>query len=307
MPEPFAARLFAVVLAATLWAAGAPADETPETILIRRTLGNEHAGRRRADPELALSAYHETFAAFDGHGNGDPRAWTVLMESREALAQRLQQQVATYRYEAERTLPFVHVRAGLAVVTSLDSGQVVQRQTGAAGDVRVRRLWMLRKIEEKWLVTGVVEDLGDTVLPVDSLPATAEEIDRVLARERQAWADDDPGGVSGLFSEHSTGCDGYQTFKPETWKIVFSGAAELATWVDRRMEFTDYQIERQVVHSTVGEQGQVGLAVTREAVATRHLRGDAVHTAQRYVLWTLGREGGEWKVTNVCYNVGLPQ
>jgi hypothetical protein len=166
---------------------------------------------------------------------------------------------------------------------------------------------MLRKVEEDWLVTGLVEDLGDTLLPLGGSASADDDIARFLAGERQAWISDDPDGVSGRFSEHFIGCDGYGTFKPETWKIVFCGAAEFASWAERRLKSVDYQIDRQVVHSSVGPRGQVGLAVTREAVTARHAQGDAVHTADRYVLWTLERTGGQWQVTNICYDVGLPR
>ena len=64
----------------------AEAGETPETILIRQMLSNDISGYRRGNAELALGGYGEHFVSYLGHQNGDPRAWTIRHESRDALA-----------------------------------------------------------------------------------------------------------------------------------------------------------------------------------------------------------------------------
>jgi len=290
---------------ALLLIAGICSAETPETILIRSTLGNDLSGHRRADADLVLSAYHETFAGFQGSRNADPRAWSVLYEDLDALTSDLDKKLTTYRYETERTLPFIHVRGKKAMVTSIDSGQVVERSTGKAQTIKTRRFWTLRKVEEEWLITGLIEDLGDSAQTVPAANTSADEIAKLLQREKQEWEDGNAGAIAGFFDEEFIGYDGYGTIKPETWKIVFGGAEELEQWLDKRLQDTSYKIDRQVVFTSIDAGNNVALALTNEKLTTTHKKGDVAHTIDRFVMWTLSRRTGDWKITNMCYNIGL--
>ena len=78
--------MYLILLAVFALAPLAEAGETPETILIRQMLSNDISGYRRGNAELALGGYGEHFVSYLGHQNGDPRAWTVRHESRDALA-----------------------------------------------------------------------------------------------------------------------------------------------------------------------------------------------------------------------------
>lgn len=291
--------------AALLLIAAICSGETPETILIRSTLGNDLSGHRRADADLVLSAYHEDFAGYQGNGNADPRAWSVLYADLDGFTDALNKKLSAYRYETERTLPFIYVRAKKAMVTSIDSGKVVDRGTGEARAIKTRRFWTLRKVEEEWLITGLVEELGNAAQTVPEADGSADEIVELLQREKQGWEDGNAGSISGLFDEEFIGYDGYGTVKPETWKIIFSGSEELEKWLDKRLQRTSYKVDRRVIFTSVDASRRQALALTSEKLTTTHEKGDVAHSTDRYVLWTLSRRTGDWKITNMCYNIGI--
>jgi hypothetical protein len=287
--------------------AAAGADETPETILIRRTLANELSGHRRGDADLVLSAYEEGFAGLQGHDNADPRVWTVQYEGLQEYAEALRQDVAQYRYETDRAIAFIHVRADQAMVTSQDSGQVVDRASGATRSVDVRRFWILRKTEEVWRVALLVDALGDTLVPSGNPAGPDPRLVELLGAEAAAWNAAKPGRVAGHYDERFIGCSGNDSFKPESWAIIFSGAVELEAFLKSRLKATTYQIDRQVVSTAVGDGGNEAIAVTHERVRTSHAAGDVVHSLERDVLWTVSRRSGTWKVTTVCYGIALAE
>lgn len=297
----------AICLLFALWvlppfAAPSRAGETPETLLIRQALANDIAGYRRADVELALKAYHPHFVAYQGHANADPRAWTVRHENRDAFASQLAADLSTQRYEVVRSVPFIAVRTTHAIATSLDSGRVVDRQTSEATPVAVHRFWTFLKEEDDWLATAMVAGLGDTLLPAAGAPANGE-IAELLQREGQAWAAGS--GILGFFDANFTGYDALGTFKPASYKIAFSGSEELEKWLDKRLPYVQYDLDRKVLHTAIGPAGDEALAVTHEKVAVEHVKGPAKHAKERYVFWTLSRRSGSWKITNMLFDVGL--
>ena len=279
------------------------AGETPETLLIRQVLSNDISGYRRGDTELALSGYGEHFVSYLGHQNGDPRSWTVGQESRDALAEQMAIDIQTSRYEVMRTVPHILVRSNHAIATSIDSGQVVNRQNGAVTPIYTQRLWTFLKTEDDWYATAMIEGLGDTLLP--ATPGSDGTIIETLQSEEQAWEEGRTSDIMSLFDEHFTGYDGRSHFKPTTWRIVFSGAKEMEKWLDKRLPYVQYDLDRQVLHSAIGANGSEALAVTREIVAITHAKGPAKHRKERYVLWTLSRRSGSWKITNMLYDLGI--
>lgn len=298
-------RCSLALLAIAPYSTAVQAGETPETILIRHALSNDVSGYRRADAELILEVYDERFVAYQGHANGDPRGWTVLHENRDALAEQLSEDLDARRYSIERTIPFIAVRKTHAIATSIDSGQVVDRQSGVATPIKIQRLWILLKTEDDWLVTAMVADLGDTLLPVAGSNSDKGDIADVLDREAQAWIDGSASGILGLFDEHFTGYDARDTFKPATWKIAFSGTEEMEKWLERRLPYVQYDLDRTLLHAAVGPSGDEALAVTHEKVAITHIKGPAKHQTERYVLWTMSRRSGSWKITNMLYDLKL--
>ena len=252
--------LLFVLLALPPFAAPSRAGETPETLLIRQALANDISGYRRADTELALKAYHPHFVAYQGHANGDPRAWTVLHENRDAFASQLTADLSTQRYEVTRTVPFIAVRATHAIATSVDSGRVVDRQTSEAAPLVIHRFWTFLKEEDDWLATGMVADVGDTLLPAAGAAANGE-IAELLQRESQAW--EAGSGILGFFDANFTGYDALGAFKPASYKIAFSGSEELEKWLDKRLPYVQYDLDRKVLHTAVGSGRRRSLGLSR--------------------------------------------
>ena len=278
------------------------AAETPETILIRQTLNADLAGHRRGDLDLVLSAYDENVATYDARNSKDPRAWHIRHEGRSALANSVEQDLQAHRYETERTVPSIQVRGNVATATTIDSGQVVNRQSGASERYYEERLWTLLKREDRWLVTGFVASLGQDKSPAQSV--VNDEISAVLAREEEAREAGDRDGLLALFTEHFSGYDGKESLEPTAWKIIFSGSEEFEKHLLRRLSHVTYQVEREVLSAHIGPDQREALAITHDTVKTRHARGETEHRLERYVMWTLSKRDGDWKITNMLYNLG---
>ncbi len=285
------------------WAAAAHGDETPETILIRQTLANELSGHRRADVELVASAYEQTFTGLDAHGNADPRAWTVVHEGLARYEEALRQDLAQHRHETARAIGSIHVRGDQALVTSRDSGQVVDRATSLARPLDRRCLWVMRKTEEAWRVALRVDALGDTVLPPPASAAPEPALAQLLGDELSGWNLGKPAQIARHYGERFVGCTAGASFRPENWIVIFSGAEEFRAFLDRRLDNTSYQIERVILSTSVSAQGSDAVVVARERVTTTHAAGDVVHRQDRHVLWILSRRTGAWKADFVCFGV----
>ena len=76
-------------------------------------------------------------------------------------------------------------------------------------------------------------------------------------------------------------------------------------WLDKRLERTSYKVDRRVVFTSVDANQREALALTSEKLTTTYEKGDAAPSIDRYVLWTLSRRTGDWKITNMCYNIGI--
>ena len=292
-------------LSVTLLLAGSTvgeAAETPETILIRQTLSADLSGHRRGDAELVLSAYDEDFAAYSGNESTDPRAWQIRFETRLSFATSLERDLQANRYDTERTVPNIHVRGNVATATTIDSGQVIDRQSGDGRPLYEKRLWTLLKREDRWLVTSFVAELGDQSSTVES--ATNSEVQALLDREETARENGDQGDLLSLYAKYFSGYDGLDSLDPASWKIIFSGTQEFEKYLAKRSPHVTYQIDRQLLSTQIGPEGLEALAIGREAVTVTHKRGDAEHSLQRDVMWTLSKRDGDWKITNMLYNLG---
>ena len=295
--------LLFVLLALPPFAAPSRAGETPETLLIRQALANDISGYRRADAELALKAYHPHFVAYQGHANGDPRAWTVLHENRDAFASQLAADLSTQRYEVTRTVPFIAVRTTHAIATSVDSGLVVDRQTSKTAPLVVHRFWTFLKEEDDWLATGMVADVGDTLLPAAGATANGE-IAELLQRESQAWEAGQR--HPRLLRRQLHRLRGIRCFQAGLLQNRLqrqrgtgksgstSGCLTCSTTSTAKCS-----------HTAIGPGGDEALAVTHEKVAVEHVKGPAKHDKERYVFWTLSRRSGSWKITNMVFDLGL--
>jgi len=296
--------LFGPLAATSLHAA-----ETPETILIRKSLNDDKFGRRRGDVDLVLSAYAENIVVYEGNNTIDPKGWSVLYENLPAFKASIQEDLKIHRYELERTVPFILVREKKAIVTTQDSGRVINPQTGESSLLKTESFWFFSKIEDTWKATSFVHGIGDSTtignvqLPSDSVPKILE----LFKREEQAWEDGSAGTIASLYSETFTGCDAIDKLGPASWKIIFASFEELEGWVSKRLNNTSYQIDREILYANLSKGNQEALALTRETVTTAYNSGPITHSIDRYVLWTLSREAGDWQITNMIFNFGLPK
>ena len=294
-----------------VFVAPAHPGETPETILIRKVINAEKFGKRTGDAEIILSHYARDMAAYEGHNTIDPRGWSVLHEGFPSFEQELQEDLRIHRYDTDRTVPFILAREEgtekKAIVTTVDSGVVINRQTGETRPLRTERLWFFTKIEDDWKVTGYVQNLGDTTSIGVTRPSdSVEEIAELLDREKEGWENGDSGSIVGFCDNVFTAYNGNDKILPASWKILFNDPEELKEWLDKRLRNARYKIDRQVVHTSLSEGGREALALTRESLSATYDVGPAAHELERYVLWMLSRRSGDWRITHLVYNIGLP-
>jgi hypothetical protein len=297
------------LIAVLFLAAAARADETPETLLIRQALDNDKFGQRRGDAELVLSAFGDEVVVYAGNGTADPRGWTVLHEEWPAYAAAVTADLQARRYDIERSVPLLQVRGLVALVATVDSGKVVDRVSGAAQPYRAKRLWSFTKQEDenKWLATAVFAEVGDSLSAVPAAGGVDAGIAQVLQREAEGWREHDADAIAEVYGQGFVGYDGTRQFKPETWLIIFGNPEELKKWAEKRLRYTTYQVDRQVIYTTVGSGAREALALTLEQIATTYAKGPVRHDLARYVLWTLSQRSGSWKVTSMLCDLGLPQ
>ena len=103
-------------------------------------------------------------------------------------------------------MPRIQVRGDVATATTIDSGQVIDRQSGDAKTLYEERFWTLLKREDRWLVTSFVASLGDESSTLDT--ATNTEVQALLEQEETARENGDQSGLLSLYAEHFSGYDG---------------------------------------------------------------------------------------------------
>ncbi len=278
------------------------------TLLIHQALGKELSGRRRGNVELMASAYDEKrFVVYDGGGRIDPVGWRVVHESASDYARALEEDLRASKYDIQRTYLLVNVLGGRAFVAVVDSGSVSERASGTASKYWVNDLWFFEKRDEEWFATGFIHDIGDSTAGRFAGDAGVDaELEEFLKEEAQGWRDGSSGSLSGVYDDKITVVDAYGLITPASWIVVFSGEKVWKEWLDNRLELTTYDIEREIVHTSMGASGTEALAVAREKVTVGHTLGDATHSADRHVLWTLSKRGGSWRVTNLFWHLRRP-
>ena len=294
--------LIAICVPATAFA------DAAATLLIHQALGKELSGRRRGNIELMASAYDEKrFVVYDGGGRVDPVGWKVVHESASEYARALEEDLRASKYDIQRTYLLVNVLEGRAFVAVVDSGSVIDPATGAASQYWVNDLWFFEKRDEEWFATGFIHDIGDsTAGRFAGDVAVDRELAEFLEEEAQEWRDGSAGSLSGFYDDRITVVDAYGLVTPASWIVVFSGEKVWKEWLDNRLELTTYDIERKVVHTSMGASGTEALAVAHEKVTVGHTLGDANHSADRHVMWTLSKRGGSWRVTNLFWHLRRP-
>jgi len=275
--------------------------ETAETVLIRQAIEKDRTGRRRGDAELATSVYAENFVAYAGHNLIDPVGWTVQHENPESYRASLGEVLQRTRYDIRRSVTFLHVWKEKAMVTTVDSGWVVDRASGGKSEYASTSFWMFHKDGEDWLVTGLIEALGDTTAGPHPGTGAAPDADiaALLEEEAKGWRDGDATAILSCFGDDFTGYEGFFSSNPALWYIILENAEEMDEWLEDRLPLVDYELQRQVIHTSLNADGTEALAVTREQVTASPNQGDVKHRLDRRVVWTLSRKTGTWKVTNM--------
>ena len=307
MPKP--ALLLPVLIVSTslslcLGVEKAEAAETAETVLIRQTLDKDRVGRRRGDVDLIRSAYHEDLVVYDGNGFADPVGWMVQYEDPDSYTDALAADLADQRYDIDRTVLFLTVLESRAIGAVIDSGDVVDRSSGGSRPFREKSLWSFEKVADRWLATSLVHALGDSAAgPFTGTPQSSTEVEEFLKEETAAWNRGAAGVIAGSFDPECRIVDAVDAFDPAGWIILFSGLAEYADWLESRLQLVDYELEREILHSSVGPTGTEALAVGHERLSARHQLGTAQHAADRVVVWTLSKRTGDWLITDLILNV----
>lgn len=280
------------------------AAETPETILIRQTLRMDLSGKRRSDSDLVISAYDKNFVAYNAGNIDDPREWNVLFEGRQSLLNSLESDLKNNKYELQRTIPTIKVRGLVATATSLDSGNVVNRNTGKIQTIYETKFWTLVKRDEKWTISSTIRNIGK-----ENIKSTNHSVDKdieaLLLEISKARESGNSSVLTDSFSEYFIGYDAINKFDPISWNIIFGGSEEFSEYLAQRSPNVDYTIDRKVISSKIGKSGYEAVAMTNETVLVRHKRGQAEHRIKRNVFWTLSRQDeGNWKITSMAYNCG---
>tara|TARA_B100001250_G_scaffold409587_1_gene434238 strand:+ start:19988 stop:20908 length:921 start_codon:yes stop_codon:yes gene_type:complete len=279
------------------------ASETPETILIRQTLRLDLSGKRRSDSDIALSAYDKSFVAYNAENNNDPRRWNVVIEGRQALENNLKNDLKIYRYELQRTIPNIKVRGLVATATSLDSGKVVNRDTGEIEPVFETQFWTLVKEDDDWSISSNVRNVGSNSIESTDY-SIDDDIKSLLTRISKTRQSGDL-STTDFFSKNFIGYDANNNFDPASWNIIFSGSEEFSKYLAQRTPHVDYTINRTLTSARVGPSGHEAIAMTRETVLAHHKKGESKHSIKRNVFWTLSKQNeDDWKVTSMAYNCG---
>jgi hypothetical protein len=305
-PMPRLALLFLAltVTAVPMWVETAGAAETAETVLIRQTLDKDRVGRRRTDVDLIRSSYDKNFVAYSANGFADPVAWTVQHEDPDAYTQAVAADLAEYRYDTVRTVLILTVLESMAIGAVVDSGDVIDRSSSVSRPFRDKSLWSFRKVEDRWLAQSVVQTLGDSAAgPFTGQRSPASpEIEQFLKEDAAAWNEGNHGAIAGSFDLESRIIDAAKKFDPAAWIILFTGVPEYGDWLDSRLRVVDYDLEREILHTSVGANGTEALAVAHERLTARHRLGTATHSTDRLVVWTLSKRTGDWLVSSLLLN-----
>ena len=295
-----------IFLALHLLLLSVQAGETPETLLIRQVLDNDKFGMRRGDADLSLSGFSEKLVVYDAQKNPNPQAWIIKHETLATFAVSIETDLASRRYDITRQVSSITVSGHKAIATTIDSGQVIDRDNGVTTPFSTKRFWIFQKTKNEWLAHTLVNAWHDssTIAVATSVPNT--DIAAVIEDERAAWENGSSSAILSLFDEQFTGYDAAQNQAPASWSILFQDAKELTTWLNKRLDSTSYTIKRQLLFAQIGSNGAEAIALTQEDLSTEYNRGPAKQNLKRQILWTLSKRTGNWKITNMVLNFGVP-
>lgn len=282
--------------------------ETPDTILMRKTLGDEVTGWRTGDLDLILSAYvPETFVGHEGHGRMDPTTWRVSFSTLDEFRAFCKERLANVKYAVSRNPLYFDVRGDWAWVVTEDEGTRMDRATGVKTAFRdTTELWMLEKIQDEWKITRFVRHLGST--PLSGGTGTMEAVSGPLKKEAEGWTTSKVGHILSVYdSDAFVGLEAYRQNTPTTWKITFKAFDEWKAFCTKRLDRTQYEVSGKGKTVYVDVKGDQALAVTQRTGKTTHREAGITLTFNDYDLWMLKKIGGQWKITGFIRRLPLPE
>ena len=151
-----------------------------------------------------------------------------------------------------------------------------------------------------------MQNLGhSTTVGITRESEVVPELTELLKAEEESWEQGSTGAIAGLYVEKLAAYNSGNKVEPQSWKIIFGHREDWESWLTKRLRHAMYEIDRNVVYTTVGADGQEAIAVTRETVTTKYDKGPAIHSLDRYVLWLASRKSGSWRISQVFFDIGL--
>ncbi len=306
--------------------------ETPDTILIRKTLGDEATGWRAGNVPQIVSQYASPFTGYESYGSPDPKGWRVRFGDLKEFEAFCKEALSKTRYDISRTPLYFDIRAvekDRAIVVAEEAGVKIARKEGGqkpesqkpeargrkaeqlasgipasgtlgAGGEGGRKtalsdttqLWMLRKVDEEWKITGFVR-LMDEAKHAGASDKGA--VEKVIQKEMEGWNASEAGKIVSLVAPHFTGYEAYGKADLKTWKVTFRDPDEWKAFCKKRLSRTTYALSRKVLSTDV--RGDKALAVVEESSATTHRETGGTLASSHRDLWMLAKVGGGWRIT----------
>ena len=273
--------------------------ETPDTILIRKTLGDEATGWRTGNVRQIVSQYASSFTGYESYGSPDPKAWRVRFGDRKEFEAFCKEALSETRYDISRTPLYFDIRAvqkDKAIAVAEENGFRIDRaeegRKTALSDTT--QLWMLEKRDEEWKITGFVR-LMDEARQAGASDKGA--VEKVIQKEMEGWNASDVGKIVSGVGSHFTGYEAYGKDDLKTWKVAFRDPDEWKAFCKKRLDRTAYVLKRTMVSTDI--RGKKALAVVEESATTTHLETGGMLASKHRDLWMLAKVGGGWKITGV--------
>ncbi len=271
--------------------------ETPDTILMRKTLGDEATGWRTGNVRQIVSQYASSFTGYESYGSPDPRVWRVRFGDRKEFEAFCKEALSQTRYDISRTPLYFDIRAvekDKAIAVAEEAGFRIARKEGGQ-KVTVRdtsQLWMLKKVDEEWKITGFVRLMDEAEQPGAS---DGGALEKVIRKEMEGWNASEAGKIVSLYAPHFTGYEAYGKADLKTWKVTFRDPDEWKAFCKTRLSRTTYALSRKVVSTDV--RGDKALAVVEESSMATHRETGGRRASKHRDLWMLAKGGGGWKIT----------
>ena len=277
--------------------------ETPDTILIRKTLGDEATGWRTGNVRQIVSLYESPFTGYESYGSPDPKAWRVRFADLKEFEAFCKEALASTRYDISRTPLYFDIRAvgkDEAIVVAEEIGTRIDRTGGQKASIRdTTQLWMLEKVDEEWKITGFVRMMDGAE---QAGASDGDGLEQVIRKEMEGWNASDVGKIMSGVASYFTGYEAYGKADLKTWKVMFRDPDEWKAFCKKRLSRTTYELSREVVSTDI--RGDKALVVVEESGTTTHRETERKIASKHRDLWMLAKIGGDWKITGFIKRFG---